>query len=114
MLERDVLAFEECLFAIKHILEYTEGIYSKEGLIENNLLYDAVQMNFIILGEAASKLSDTAKDSLPNVDWRAIKGFRNFIAHDYFGVDSNVVWSAIKHHLPSLKTDIENLLEDAK
>lgn len=103
MLEKDMLAFEECLYAIRHILDYTDGVDSKGELVENNLIYDAVQMNFIVLGEAASKLSDTAKDALPNIDWRAIKGFRNFIAHDYFGVDNNVVWSAIKYHLPELK-----------
>lgn len=67
-------------------------------------------MNFIVLGESSWKLSDDIRNALPHVDWRAIKGFRNFVAHDYFGVDENIVWAAIQFHLPQLKEDLEGLL----
>ena len=110
MLEKDRVTIEQCLYAINHIFDYVKNIKSVEELVNNNLVYDAVQMNFIILGESASKLSEEVQKALPHVDWRAIKGFRNFVAHDYFGVDENIVWSAIHFHLPQLKKDLEGLL----
>jgi len=110
MLEDDKIAIEQCLYAINHIFEYTENIKTMADLINDYRTYDAVQMNFIVLGESASKLSDEIKTQLPHVDWRAIKGFRNFVAHDYFGVDENIVWAAIQFHLPQLKTDLEKLI----
>jgi len=110
MLETDRIAIEECLYVINHILEYTQDVKNMEAMKDNSMLYDAVQMNFIVLGESSTKLSDEIKATLPHVDWRALKGFRNFVAHDYFGVDENIVWSAIQFHLPQLKTDFEKLL----
>jgi uncharacterized protein with HEPN domain len=110
MLEKDRIAIEECLYAIRHILEYTTDIHTIDDLLNDHKTYDAVQMNFIVLGESAFKLSEELKHKLPNVDWRAMKGFRNFIAHDYFGVDENVIWAAVRVHLPILKEDFEKLL----
>lgn len=112
MLKEDKHSAEECLYAINHILEYTDGIHSLEDLISDSKTYDAVLMNFIILGESSTKLSDDLKSKFPETDWRGIKGFRNFMAHDYFGVDNNIVWSAIQHYLPKLKTDFEKLLKE--
>jgi uncharacterized protein with HEPN domain len=37
--------------------------------------------------------------------------FRNIIVHDYFGIDSNIVWDIIQHNIPHLLTDITQLLE---
>ena len=71
--------------------------------------YDAVLMNFIVLGEATMRLSNNTKEQLPDINWRAIKDFRNFLAHDYFGIDENVVWSAIQYYLPDLKKGLERL-----
>ena len=114
MLETDRIAIEECLYVINHIFEYTQNVKNMEDMKHNNMLYDAVQMKFIVLGESATKLSDEIRAALTNVDWRAIKGFRNFVAHDYFGVDENIVWSAIQFHLPQLKADLEKLIGDSE
>lgn len=110
MLEKDRIAVGQCLHAINHIFQYTKDIKDLEQLLANDMAYDAVQMNFIVLGETATKLSDDVRNTLPHIDWRAVKGFRNIIAHEYFGVDENIVWAAIKHHLPQLKADLEGLL----
>ena len=110
MLEDDRKAIKECLYVINHIFEYTEGITDLEDLINDSKTYDAVLMNFLVLGESSSKLSTELRDKMPKTDWRAIKGFRNFIAHQYFGVDENILWSALHFHLPQLKQDFETLL----
>jgi len=38
----------------------------------------------------------------PEVDWTRIKGFRNRIVHDYFGIDYSIVWQIKEIFLPDL------------
>ena len=72
---------------------------------------DAVERNFEIIGEAASRISDTFKLSYPDVEWRIIKDFRNFIIHEYFGIDNHIVWDIIENRLPELEEEIKKILE---
>jgi uncharacterized protein with HEPN domain len=109
MLDRDPQTLRECLYAVGHILEYTQG-FSDMGSLEADVkTYDAVLLNFILLGECSNRLSDATRAESPDTDWRAIKDFRNFIAHDYFGLDKDIIWSAIQYHLPRLKAELERL-----
>ena len=39
---------------------------------------------------------------------------RNIFIHEYFGVDTKIVWHTAKKYLPSLQEQLENLLEDYK
>lgn len=110
MLDRDPQTLEECLYAVRHILEYSEGFEDMPSLESDVKTYDAVLLNFILLGECSNRLSDATKAASADTDWRAIKDFRNFIAHDYFGLDTDIIWSAITYHLPRLKVELERLL----
>lgn len=49
---------------------------------------DAVERNFEIVGEAASRIPDDFKKLHPTIEWRIIKDFRNFIIHEYFGINN--------------------------
>jgi len=42
----------------------------------------------------------------PDFSWRMIKDFRNFIIHEYFGVDAQIVWDLTKFELPELREKI--------
>ena len=67
-------------------------------------------MNFVIIGEMVDKLSQEFKNNHPEIEWLKIKGFRNIVAHDYFGIDAEEVWQIIRDKIPELKFDIECLL----
>lgn len=69
-------------------------------------------LNFVIIGESVARLSELIKDSNQNIPWNQIKGFRNFVVHDYFGVDAEEVWQIIQNHLPKLLEDINQIIED--
>ncbi len=70
---------------------------------------DAVVRNFSIIGEASSRLPEDFRDSNSQIDWPRIRGFRNRIVHNYFGVDHSIVWSIIENFLPGLVADVERL-----
>lgn len=101
---------EEILYAISHIEEYMQQADTLEAFKSNTMLYDAVMMNFILIGEACKRLDMEVKTANPQIDWKGINGYRNFIAHEYFGVDENIVWAAITLELPVLKAEIQKLL----
>ncbi len=70
---------------------------------------DAVARNFEIIGEAANRLPDEFKAKSSTIDWDRIRGFRNRIVHDYFGIDYSIVWNIIENFLPKLIADIQTL-----
>lgn len=110
MLEKDRASISDCIYAIEKIETYVKGILSAEELYAKQETYDAALMNFLVIAEACKRISDGMKSSNPHIDWRGIADFRNFLAHDYFGVDATEVWSAIKYNLPELKAQMKELL----
>lgn len=72
--------------------------------------YSAVLREFIIIGEAISKIDEQFKIENKSVEWQLIKDFRNFIIHEYFGIDLEIVWDVIQKELDNLKNQIINLL----
>ena len=110
MHNKDKTNVEDCLMAISRIAEYTRGILDKKELLADTKTYDAVLMNFVVIAEACKRLSTELKDENAQVDWAGVRQFRNYLAHDYFGVDIREVWEAIQRDLPKLKTDFEKIL----
>ena len=72
--------------------------------------FDACLMNFVIIGESVLRLDINFIESNPQVEWHKIRGFRNLIAHDYFGIDVEEVWDIIKHKIPKLNEFITRSL----
>ena len=102
------------IFAIQDscskIIDFTAGIGSAEEFYQDQKAFDAVLMNFIVIGESVSKLSLDLKNQFPNVEWNKIKSFRNIVAHNYFGVDADEVWQIISSDIASLQKSIEAII----
>lgn len=47
---------------------------------------------------------------MPDIPWREIVGLRNILVHDYESVDLDILWDVVENELPSLRSDIEDLL----
>ena len=63
-----------------------------------------------IIGEASDHISEEIKIKFSEIEWAQIKGMRNIFVHEYFGIDSRLVWEIIKHDLPELKSKVVTIL----
>lgn len=107
------LYLEEILTSTNKIQKYV-GNSSIEEFLKDEMKIDAVVRNFEIIGEAASKISQEIKEKYPSVEWRKISDFRNILAHEYFGIDDEIMWDIIKNKLPRLQKNIQNIIDKEK
>jgi uncharacterized protein with HEPN domain len=103
------LLVEDIIDSGKKILQYTSNL-SFEDFTKDGKTIDAVIRNFEIIGEAANRLPDDFKENHPEIDWHRIRGFRNRIVHDYFGIDFTIVWKIKNSFLPTLISKLETLI----
>lgn len=111
MSERGVkLYLDDIRDAIRKIEKYTRGI-TFEKFAKDEKAIDAIARNILIIGEAANHIPKEVKAKNPNVAWNEIKGMRNKIVHEYFGVDTEILWKTVKEDIPVFKKQISKLLE---
>lgn len=109
MYKRDIaLYLADVDEAIAAIESYTAGI-DIDFFKSDRKTYSATLREFIVIGEAIAHIPDEIKQQIPSIEWRLVKDFRNFIVHEYFGVDPQIVWDAVCQELPLLKSEIANL-----
>jgi uncharacterized protein with HEPN domain len=114
MSKRDfLLLLDDMLQSALKIKRYTRGI-DYDSFIADDKTIDAVVRNFEIIGEAANRIDPDLRDCNPEIEWTRIKGFRNRIVHDYFGIDYEIVWSIIETYLDELIDWLEKIIDDNK
>jgi uncharacterized protein with HEPN domain len=75
---------------------------------------DAVIRNFIVIGEAARKISDDISGNHPNIPWRVMGDMRNFTVHEYWGVELRTIWKTIHEDLPPLIPSLKRVIDSEK
>jgi uncharacterized protein with HEPN domain len=108
---RDPLLFlEDIENSCEKIRQYVKDL-SKDQVFGDEIRADAVLLNLHIIGEAVKKLPSELCEQYPEVAWREIAGLRDFIAHAYFALDSDIIWDAVKHDVPALLDAVKIIMK---
>ena len=91
--------------AIEKIASYVDAMTFTDFQSDNRTV-DAVVHNLLVIGEAARCLPASIKENHPDIDWIAINGLRNRIAHEYFGLSLSVIWEIVQRDLPRLQQQL--------
>ena len=91
------------------ILRYVHGL-SCEQLMQDDKTFDAVAHNLEILGEASKHIPNQVRARYPEVEWPKIAGLRDVIAHEYFGIDEDILWDIIQNQVPALLGHVLRIL----
>ena len=101
----------ERLFDILEAIHKIEKHYDKNKLIIDVLLQAAIVRYLEIIGEASRALKEETKIKSPTIEWSKIIAFRNFVVHNYFDVDWDIVHNVIEKDIPPLKLKIQELID---
>jgi uncharacterized protein with HEPN domain len=101
------------LQSAQKIKRYTKGL-DFDLFLSDDKTSDAVIRNFEIIGEAANRIDPDFRNKNPDIEWRRIRGFRNRIVHDYFGIDYEIVWTIIESYLDELIDVLDSIIENYK
>ena len=102
---------------LKHIAEAIErlqgyiGSTTYEQFCNNEMMLAATVRELEIIGEASSNLSKDFHIEHNSIEFRDAVDMRNFLIHEYFGVNPKIVWDTCKNDITKLKAFIDKLLE---
>ena len=92
-------------FVIEHKKEF-----SLDELKQNEVLVDSVMFRLVQVAENSDKLTEDFKVCHSTIPWRAMKGMRNRIVHEYGNVDMSVVYDTVKKDIPELLAELEAIV----
>lgn len=98
---------------IGDIVEAIEAIkdHLTKGDLDEGLIYDAVRVRLIEIGEAVKGISTELLDTEPDIPWKAIARMRDHLAHRYFDTDHAIVQDVVDSELDPLLHAVRSLLE---
>lgn len=104
---------------LQHILQECEFVSSvvRDDMSLHEFLGDetlkrAVVRSLEIVGEATKKIPADVKYRWQAISWRQMAGMRDKLIHDYMGVNYLIVWDVAKNIIPTLISQIRDILEE--
>ncbi len=103
-----LLHIRDCLEKIRR---FTQA--GKSSFLQDEMMQDAVIRNLEVIGQAVKDFgTDQLASDYPDIPWAQIAGTRNILAHQYLGVDIDLIWNIVEQELPLLESAISSLLQD--
>ena len=110
---------EDVLEALERIPRRFAGVTKPEDFFDTpdgQDRLDAICMVLIAVGEAFKQADRQTEGKLlaryPGIDWTGVKGVRDVIAHGYFDVDAEEVFSICQNDIPVLIKTVRSMLKD--
>ncbi len=99
--------------AISEIKDYTKG-YDQNSFSQDSKTRYAAIKQLEIIGESVYHLTDSLKDKYPDAEWNAIIALRHILIHEYYGIQSDILWRIIVVHLPPFEKQINLMITEEK
>jgi len=112
-MQRDESYLLDILESARLVLQYVSD-NTLDEFLDDVKSQDAVVRRFILIGEAARRISPETRDRYPQVPWRDMIDMRNLVIHEYEDVDFLIVWDTAHQDLPQLIRSLEDIAEDPK
>ena len=106
MKKADTIRLQHMLDAAREALSFAEG-RKREDLNADRMLMHTLVRVVGIIGEAASKVSQEAREQMPNIEWRDVIGMRNRLVHVYFDINLDILWGTVIYDIPRLIEELE-------
>ncbi len=97
---------------IEDLLSYKDEFKSIEALLNSKIGFDASNMCIMQIGETLNKLTPQLQEKYTNLPIKESYLTRNYIAHDYEGVNKLIIEMIIREQLPKLSHDIHTILKE--
>ena len=81
---------QDILDAVAEVTAFTQGM-AFEAFRYDAKTMRAVELDFIIIGEAASYIPEDVQRAHPEVPWHLMRAMRNRLVHAYLSVDPQIV-----------------------
>ncbi|GHB72240.1 HepT-like ribonuclease domain-containing protein [Persicitalea jodogahamensis] len=111
---QDLLPLLVILESLGKIELYAEGFSDADTFFNDGdqVRFNASLLLLLNVGEYAGRLSDELKNQSPDLPFQAIRGLRNRIAHNYTGIDYEMVFDIVKNDVPSIKSELIQKLSE--
>lgn len=106
MTRRDHERLHDVIAAAEAIASHLE-----RGDLDDGLVFDAVRVRLIEIGEAVKDIDPEWLADEPNIAWRDVAGMRDHLAHRYFDTAHSIVQATVDHDIPPLTAAAKRLLE---
>ena len=99
----------DILITIDKIKRNIREFKTVEEFASNEQAFDAIMRELEVIGEAVKYIIQN-REIPPQMgtELRKVVDFRNIIAHEYFGIDAEIIWDIIKNKLPELKKTLQS------
>ena len=91
-------------------LSFVQGL-DYDGFCNDDKAMYAVIRALEIIGEGARKTPEKVREENSQIPWREIAGMRNKLTHEYFGVNTKVVWRTVQEDLPVIIPALKKILK---
>ena len=81
------------------------------GTIDDDLVFDAVRVRLIEIGEAIKDIDGELLAREPDVPWRDVARMRDHLTHRYFDTAHSVVAATVENDLPPLEAAVHRLVD---
>lgn len=94
---------------LEFMIEHTKNKTSDQ-IEADPLLMDSIMFRLVQIAENGEKLTDSFKQEHGEIKWKAIKGMRNRIVHDYGFIDMTIVYDTVANSIPELYQNLKSLI----